>query len=147
MFTTEAVILQDVADALRKEVAELPAWWQGLVRRCQASAYQEIVGVLIARGYAKSQIDQWDRGDEFERSQALYYLFSTPQGGGMFDKEAIDRWDKRKDLRTVLLSIGGKWQRPGESPGTIGCGRQSSENDIFTWPDPDGGGLGDVTRW
>lgn len=137
-FLTDNQCLQSVADLLKVALASLPSYWTNVVSEAHTSAYQEIVGRLLRRGYTKAQIDQWDRGAEFERSLTLFW--SAVNGGGLanYDDKFIARFDRRKELDEVLLSIGGVYVYPNQStPGTIGTGGPNTTRDIFVWPDPD----------
>ena len=147
MYTTDEIIVQDIADALRVNIQNLPAWWQGVISRCHVSAYQDIYGRLLARGYTPAQIAGWDRGEEFERAISLYFAFTTPQAIGTIDQEALRVFDRRKEVDHVLVSVKGVWLTPGDTPGVPGVGRESTQNDIFSWPSPGDPGLGRPTRW
>lgn len=132
MFTTDAVIKSDVAAALKlASVSDLPDWWDDVIERCHTAAYQEIVGAMLGRGFTKAQVDAWDRGVEFERTLALYFVFTSPQGAGNFDIQAVKLWDRREDLQTTLIYASGSWTSPGESPGTVGIGRVSDQAGVF----------------
>lgn len=132
MYTTDAQIKQDVADALKvASVSDLPAYWDNLVARCHVAAYQEIVGALLARGFTQAQIDAWDRGTEFERHLALYFCFTWPQGAGQFDLNAVKLWDRREELKAVQIYYGGAAVDPSASPGTIGAGRIRTDVGVF----------------
>lgn len=131
-FTTDAVIKDDVVAALKlTSASDLPAYWDDVISRCHTAAYQEIVGALLMRGFTKAQADAWDRGTEYERTLSLYFVFTTPQGAGNFDTQAVKLWDRREELRTVMIYASGAWTNPGESPGTIGVGRMSDQVGIF----------------
>lgn len=132
MFTTDAVVKTDVAAALKlASVSDLPDWWDDVIERCHTSAYQEIVGQLLQRGFSKAQVDAWDRGVEFERHLSLYFVFTSPQGHGSFDTNAVKLWDRREDLKSALVYASGAWTNPGESPGTVGNGRMSESVGVF----------------
>lgn len=132
MFTTDAVVKSDIAAALKlTTVDDLPAWWDDVISRCHLSAYQEIVGQLLARGFTKAQVDAWDRGAEYERHLSLYFAFTSPQGAGAFDIAAVKLWDRREDLQTAMVYASGAWTNPAESPGTIGSGRVREDVGVF----------------
>ncbi len=134
MYTTDDVIAGDVAAALGIDVADLPAKYQGQIPRTHVASYQEIFGQLLARGFTPAQITAWDRGEEFERSIALYFVFSTPQAAGVFDKEAMSVWDRRKELCSVIVSAGTVWSTPSDTPGNVGIGQVTQTGDCNTAP-------------
>lgn len=137
-FTTDAAIKTDVAAALKlASSSDLPAWWDTVIPRAHTAAYQEIIGALLARGFTKTQADTWDRGEEFERHLSLYFAFTSPQGYGSFDLNAVKLWDRREELKSVLIYDAGTWITPGESPGTVGTGRIDADAGIFNPIDQD----------
>jgi len=133
VFTTAAQIKTDLAASLKLAggSADLPPYWDDVVSRCHTAAYQEVVGALLARGFSKSVIDTWDRGSEFERSIALYFCATSPQGIGSFDLNAVKLWDKREDLKAVQVYTSGTAVDPSEQPGTVGSGRMNDQRGIF----------------
>lgn len=134
MFTSDVVILQDVADALKlASVNDLPAYWSGVVSRTHRAAYQEIVGALVMRGFTKTQVDAWDRGEEFERQIALYFCFTSPQGAGQFDLNAVKVWDRREELKSVQVYDLGVAVSPTQEPGTVGVGDVAESAGLFNF--------------
>lgn len=149
-FVTDAVVLGRVCDLLGVNVGNLPPKWQTIVQNSNTSAYQEILGRLITRGYTPAQINLWDRGAEFQTDLALFW--SLTKGGALsnYSDVFLKALDRRKDLDTVILFIGQAWKATGDTPGTIGSGAVSGSGDVFGTPispsdprigDPDG------TRW
>lgn len=131
MFVAQSVIKADIAGALKVAAGDLPDWWDDVIPRHHLAAYQEIVGALVKRGYTKAQVDDWDRGAEFERSIALYFAFSSPQGQGTFDVNTIKLWDKRPDLKDVQVYIDDEPVKPGEAAGAtgqVGSGTRTGED-------------------
>ncbi len=134
-YSTDDEVLDDAAATLKTQRSNLPAWWAVVVTRVRTSAYQEIYGRLLNRGFTPAQIIAWDRGNEFERSIALFFAYSTPQGIGVFDKEAVSTFDRRKELHTVLVSNGGEWVTPGSTPGNVTGGSFKETADGIFNPD------------
>lgn len=123
MFTTDAQVKQDVADVLRTALANLPTWVDNVVARVHESAYEEIVEKLMGRGFTQTQIDAWRRGEEFERAIALWYFFTTPQAIGIYDKQALETWEKfRTGLKSVTIAGSSGWTTPADTPGVPAVG-------------------------
>jgi hypothetical protein len=130
-FNAESVITGDVAAALKVATADLPSWWATVITRCHTAAYQTIIGALVARGFTKAVADTWDRGAEFERTIALYFCFTSPQGQGHFDLQAVKEWDRREELATVQVFVSGAAVDPTTSVGVVGVGRVSTTVGVF----------------
>ncbi len=137
MFLTSDQAIQSVADALKaRSVAELltnAPNWSGIIQAAQRSAYQDIVGRLIKRGFILAQIVSWDRGAEFELDLTKYW--SLVNGGGLsgYDPTFIKMLDRRKELDDVMVSVNGVYIVPGQTqPGTINFGTRN--DGACTWP-------------
>lgn len=126
-FVTEDQVKQALADILQVAVGTLQAYWARIVADAREAAYQDILGALTARGYSAGQIAQWDRGAEFQRDIALYWCgvkratVAAQTQGQLLDR--LDRLDRRKELATVAVMIGGVVVDPA---GTTGGGIVSS---------------------
>lgn len=153
MFTTDAAIKTEVAAALKvASSSDLQAWWDTVIARAHLAAYQEIVGQLIRRGFSKAVIDTWDRGTEFEKDLSLYYCFTSPQGAGAFDLKAVQLWDRRKELETVIVFVSGspvKPTDPNSAAEVVGFGNRVETGGIFDFPEFTDGSQddGDGTQW
>lgn len=136
-FNTAAVIKQRLADTLQKDVDTLEDWWEGIVTQARTFAYQEVVGRLMSRGYSRTQVDDWDRGAEFEGDLALWYCLVRGGAANAYDPRFIDMLDRRKELAAVAVFASGEHASPRDpQPGSgpaVGTGRGS----VFTWPDGD----------
>lgn len=148
-FVTDAVVLGRVSDLLGVNVSNLPPKWQTLVQNSNTSAYQEILGRLITRGYTPAQINAWDRGAEFQTDLALFWTLTKGGGLANYSDVFLKALDRRKDLDTVILFVGQQWKATGDTPGTIGSGALDGSRDRFGVPiDPnDTKNLGQPTRW
>jgi hypothetical protein len=122
MFLTTAEAQQALADDLKIPVGSLSDYWTGnisgggILPGAQQSAYQDIVGALIGRGFSQAQIDAWDRGPEFERDLMLFRAHS--RGGGL-STEKPAALDRSKDLLRVEVFIKGVWQQPAAAPNQL----------------------------
>jgi hypothetical protein len=148
-FVTDQQLLEAVADRLKVAAKDLPDHYAAtIVPQANAGAYQEILGRLLNRGFTKSQIDQFDRGAEFQLSIGLY--LSVVNGGAYagFDPEVVRALDRRRELDTVLVFVSGVWVKPDLSgPGQVTTAGPSAEGGLFNWPSPDDPNLGEYTRW
>ena len=155
MFLTDAQLLSDLSDELKKVASALPNYWTNLVKQSHAWAYGYMVSHLLARGFTVALINQWDYGADYERNLTLWKVLTRAGAVEGYDDKMIQLLDVRKELCDISLSVGGVWKSPDNipGPGTVGTGRiGGNDDDIFTWP-PDGGeappgpGLGELTRW
>lgn len=123
MFLTDDDVRQSVAGLLKMDVAGLAGYWDRLVKECHASAYYDVRGALLQRGFTAAQVDAWDRGAEFERDLTLYWCLVR---GGLqvhaISAEQLDRLDRRKELETVLVETAAAPQPPAQEPGRIVSG-------------------------
>jgi hypothetical protein len=85
-----------------------------IVQQANASAYGYIVRGLASRGYGPvTQIPQWDDGANFQKSIGAF-LALTDNGslGNAFDDKFLEKLDRREELKTVQVTIGGVWKAP-----------------------------------
>ncbi len=148
-FLTDTQVKQAVADFLKVDVTQLPAYFTGsgrVIEDAHVAAYQEIKGRLLARGFTAAQVDLWDRGAEFEKHLTIYW--ATINGGGTtaMDDRFLKQYDRRNDLNSVLVSVLGVFITPGDTPGTIGIGAEDTSNDLFSLDQFDDR-RGKPTRW
>lgn len=120
MFLTDPDVRQSVAGLLKQDAATLAGYWDRLIQECHASAYYDVRGALLQRGFTVAQVDGWDRGAEFERDLTLYWCMVR---GGLhvhaISAEQLDRLDRRKELETVLVETAAAPQPPAHDPGRI----------------------------
>lgn len=123
MFNDPTILRQTVAAALKVDPASLAPYWDNEILRCQESAYKDIRGALLTRGFLAPQVDAWDRGMEFERDLTLFWALARGYGGVPQDMTQLETLDRRKELLTVHVEIaGGTTQVPTASPGRISAG-------------------------
>jgi hypothetical protein len=110
-------VLQGVADALTLDLAALPDRWARIAEAANRSAAADIETALQARGYAQSQIDQWDHAAAWNRDQATFWALTRGGGLASYSDTGVNKLDRRKELATVVLTIGGV-SVPPPTPGT-----------------------------
>ena len=148
MFITDDQLLDALANRLHTAVSALPSFWTGIVGDSNTAAYNEIVGRLMARGFLKADIDQWDRGAEFQRRVGVWFMLRDGGAYAGFDAETIKSMDCRKDLDTTLFAVSGAWVKPsGDEPGLATTGGPLATGGIFNFPNPDDPDLGEYTRF
>jgi hypothetical protein len=146
-FLTDLQISQSVADLLKVTLANLPAYAANVVTEAHAAAFAEIQGRLLNRGYTLAQITSWDQGAFYERQISLYFIMVNVAGTGDYSDLWVKQYDRRKDLDTVLISIGGIFVQPVEGqPGTCSIGTESTATDATAWLNPNND-RGNGSRW
>ncbi len=131
MFLADADISQALADMYRTTTGALPSQLTNVVAQAHTAAYQDILSGLLARGFSLAQISLWDRGAEFERMLSLYWVLVN-SGENVNYGPLVKNYDRRQDLKTVLLSIAGVYQAPAaaDTPGDIGSGDFDTGRDV-----------------
>jgi hypothetical protein len=126
MFLTDAQIAIALANRLKQSPNKMPTYWMEIVTSSHASAYQDIVGAFVARGFNATQINAWDRGIEFERDISLYYCLVA---GGVLEVYNGKELDRRRELLSVQIFVNQVWQKPAAAtdpaglPGQVMTGR------------------------
>lgn len=149
-FVEDTELLTALANQLKASSPnELPAYYAAdLIGRSNTAAYQEIVGRLRARGYTQTQVDGWDRGEEFQLAIGLYFCLVNSGAYGGFDPMAMQALDRRKELDKVIVFVNGEFIRPsGDEPGLIVTSGPSTTGSVFNFPDPDDSRIGEITDW
>jgi hypothetical protein len=128
-----------VADALKKSLSDLESYWASIAARANVSAYQEVLGSLLARGFTLAQADAWDRLLEFVSDQMLF--FSLVRGGVLeaFSSEYLKLIDRREELKTVQVFVSGVYVNPdagSSGPGQVGQGTAvgTGTGSMFSFP-------------
>lgn len=150
MFLTNAQLKSKVAAALKQTPAGLDSYWDDIIRDANVAAYQDIVGGMLARGFTKAQIDDWDRGAEFQGLIGTFHALTIGGALDSFSDAQINKMDRRGDLKTVQVFISGEWVKPtntASGPGMCGSGSFATDTDTFVPIDDDDPNLGEVTRW
>jgi hypothetical protein len=131
MFLVDKDFRQALADTLKVDVADLGSYWDRQCQQAHNSAYLDIRGALLARGFLSAQIDTWDRGAEFERDIGLYWALVRGAGVHQFDPTFVDRLDRRAELMTVMVEmVGGDPEPPAGDPGRISFGMLNTTDPV-----------------
>ncbi len=102
-FVTDAEVKSALADILAQDVSALVSKWDGIITRANASAYQDILSALGARGYTTAQIAAWLRGPEFNLDIALFWCLVHGGASLNYDDRFIKLLDRRGELATVAV--------------------------------------------
>jgi hypothetical protein len=143
-------ILAFVADMLKVAVANLPGYYAAsLVPRGHLSGYQEVLGILLRRGFTMAQALGFDRLGEFEQSLSLFFILSDAGTYRRVDDRTLEALDRRKELETVVVFINGLPVAPldaSDATDLAGQGDLDTSQDLFVM-DSDDPRIGQVTRW
>lgn len=147
LFTYVSAILHRSQVSVQKEAP----FWQTICDQACSDAYGYIVRGLTARGYGSaSQVPLWDDGANFQKAIGAFLALETGGALGAYDDKFVEKLDRREELKTVQVTIGGKWQAPdgtGGSPFAITGGQLDSSGDEFVPFDPNDPRRGEPTRW
>lgn len=97
-----------------------PFWWPRIARANQAAA-AEIAGTLAARGFGGAQVLAFDRGPELNRHLGLYFLLLDGLALSAVPPETVRLYDRRKDLQTLPVTVGGAVVSPAANAVTGGA--------------------------
>jgi hypothetical protein len=133
-FISDDELLVSLAASLKTDPAQLSAaGWDSIVAESNNSAYQDIVGALSDRGYSAAQIAAWDRRTEYERDIGLFWCLTKGAGLHGNDPTFIFKLDRRAELATVAVLIGGVIVDPdGTTSGVVGYGTLDTTGDRFS---------------
>lgn len=107
---------QLVANALKKDVADLEAYWDDFVSRANAAAVADINSILRGKGYSAAQIDSWDNRVTYNEDIALYHALVKGASLSDYDQQAVDRLDRRKMLDEAgAILINGEAVAPADT--------------------------------
>jgi hypothetical protein len=148
-YVSDAVISQDVANALKMQLSALPAYYAGLVGLAHQTATGIINSRLAGRGFSAAQIAGWDQGAWLER---LLATVETLRLAGMTENipegmaKLYDDWtakDGMLDSTTVTMG-GGVYQIPVGTAGIAASGAPTFDPQTFPIAPP--GWCGDGNR-
>lgn len=160
MFTTDGQVLIDIAALLKlaNGPSDLPPYWTTVVSLCHQRAYDDIVQILLGRGYAITDIINWGTGNGslsagivYERSLAMFYSVCDGGDVGSADDKFLQRLDCRKRLETLtmfdqngqpILSEQGNLGTVGTGPANDWCGPIEWPRERLSQP-----GNGRCGRW
>ena len=148
-FINDAALKAALKDELKIAATEsLATHWNSIVTRSRTAAYGFIVNKLLARGFTKAQIDQWDRGEEFETDIGVWWCLERgaaqnpdAQNEAQLAEKKLDR---RWELDDIVFTIGYAVVEPEGTYGQVTTGPMDTSGDMFV-PDPDDPRRGEVT--
>lgn len=112
----------DVRQILKEDTLE--DYWPPLCAKAAETAYADLAGVLLGKGYTIAQLDQWDFRRAYSRQQALFWLYTESSLGIGYDDKEINKLDRRKELTesaTILIN-GAAVGYGSDSAGGVGGG-------------------------
>lgn len=143
MFLPDTDIQTALAAILKTaSFGDLPNFWTVIVQNAHPQAFNDIQTALLRRGFSVAQVQAWDQGPYFERTQTLYWCLVNGAGLHNYDPKYIVMLDRRRELPTVEVTNGGIWQAPAitppTGPGQAFAGGQERHTHGFS-PLPNGG--------
>lgn len=136
MFLTDDEFRESLAITLKIDVGRLGKHWDLLCQEAHKSAYFDVRGALLARGYAASEVDNWDRGPEFERDIGLFWALLRGSRFHNYGTDVVDKLDRREELKSVMVENLGTVQIPSGTPPRIDGGLLDTTNDEWTVDTP-----------
>lgn len=132
-FTSDTEVKAEVANSIHLEAASMDDTWDEIITSSRLAAYRQIVGHFLGLGFTKTQIDEWDRGADFELHLAQYAVLikhnSQAQEVGEWRVE-LDYW-RQLLAETAVLEEDGEPQEPSSSTARISRGTLKVTNDMF----------------
>lgn len=132
-FVTNMQVQTAIASRLKlTDVTKVPASVIAMITDAINRGYQDIVSKLQGRGYTAGQVAAWDRAYEFNLDLAMFWTAVQSM-----NLEADDLWvqklDRRKELDSVAVMIGGNLVNPGTTGGgQVGFSAMDTSSDIVT---------------
>jgi hypothetical protein len=118
------LLASEVKDTDWTTLIQSANYWTVIVPQAHKQAASKIFRSFIQRGYTPAQIALWDSGAEFETNMGVGEALNLGQGVAKIAKDILERFAVyEKILPTVLLTINGVWQAPGDVPGTVVAGQ------------------------
>lgn len=107
-YIADAVVEAKVKNLVkRSSLDDIPDFITDNITEYNQKAYNEIIAVLIGRGYTPAQIAGWDRGAEFNLDIATYWAISNAGVTEEFDTEEMNKLNRIAELATVVITVGG----------------------------------------
>lgn len=146
----QALIAKSSTDALKPH-------WDVLIEKAVPRAYWTIVSAFVRRGYSKAQIDQWDRGEEFQMDLAAWFVLKQMSTihPDVTSQQQLNDLDRRPELALeqqnsgvvqAILTIDGVAVEAESDFGTVHSEAFDTTNDLFVMPTEDTR-MGLPTRW
>ena len=112
---TEIQLRGRLCDLLSTDPAALPAKFESVVADSFRAASNDVAGALLARGFAPGQIATWDRAAEYVLDIGLFWCLTKAGLLGNYSDLFVTKLDRRKELLTTPLMVGGALVAPGSS--------------------------------
>lgn len=135
---TDAQLILDLADEIKKTGAQLPNYWNNLVKQSHSWAVNRIVAAFVARGFSFPQIASSDQVADYERAMTLFMAIKR---GGLVENygdQNLKTLDFTEGMKTTVLTQGGQFIVPAGPYGIPNSGLINAPDDIFVWPPLDG---------
>lgn len=118
----DAVLLARVAGFLRKDPADLPADWAGIVSESNRQAATAIKEAVFAKGYTADQLNAADNAARWNSQLGTYFALLNTGAASEYEAATIDRFDIRDEIRTaaVLMVAGSPVGPPSPATGEVG---------------------------
>lgn len=110
------------ADLLSKDPASLPAKFESVVADSFRAAANDVTGLLLARGFSAGQVAAWDRSAEYVLDIGLFWCLTKAGLLGNYSDLFVAKLDRRKELLTTPVMVGGVLVSPGSSADGFGVG-------------------------
>jgi len=133
MFLSDSEFTTHVAASLKVASSDLASYWSEIAGKAHQSAYYDIRGALINRGFSAAQVDAWERGAEFERDIGLWWAIIRGGRPAHIDDQMMEALDRRMELKTVAVEVSsGAAQEPGGNQSNIVSGTLDTTTDRWT---------------
>lgn len=129
---TDEALKAKLLDVLQKGEVETSGAWDTIITDANLAAEWDIKQALAARGYSASQISGWDGATVYNIDLALFW--SLVKGGATksYDRTFIEKLDRREELKTVAVTVGGVAVNPG-AVASVSFGRlKEQDGEVFT---------------
>ncbi len=133
--TTVAAVKADVAAQLQVTVATLPAPWDTIVATSVEDAYNELITLLIMKGYSATVALSASQFEVWQRRLATYFALGRGASYASFDVKTVEWLDPREKLEAAsAIVVDGVATAPevGESSvGGVSFGQLSVVSDLL----------------
>ncbi len=141
--TTAAAVKADVAAQLQVTAATLPAAWDTIVATSVEDAYNELITLLIMKGYSATVALSASQFEVWQRRLATYFALGRGASYASFDVKTVEWLDPREKLEAAsAIVVDGVATAPevGESDvGGISSGQMDAVVAAQRWCDGFGG--------
>ena len=104
MAQTTATVKTHLAALLRIAESDLETHWDTKITQGLNRSNRHVKDILMGeRGFAASNVSDWNSLDDYVLDQALYYVLRDSPGQRGFDVERVNQFDRTKDLRRVSI--------------------------------------------